>query len=409
MDPKLTLVGGPDNDSRSFTFKVGQPFIIGRGRDSHTRIQDPRVSRIHCRVEWEGDQAFVRDEGSPAGTYVNGQRVSRTRLRSGSVIQIGDTLLRFEVGTFDQPTIAPKRVERPVATPPPLTELVGKTLASFKVERIITPTRSGMVYQGHDVKTGEPAAIKVLAPDLIRLDEQKRRFVRAMKTMLPLRHDHLIRILNAGKSGPFCWVAMEYIDGESLKQVIQRVGVNNMLDWRESWRIAIHVARALQYAFEKNVVHRNLTPTNILRRKSDKRYLLGDLMLAKALDGLLSDQVTEPGRFVGELAYMAPERTYSGSEVDHRADLYSLGATLYWLVTGQPPFTGESFGELLRQVRDRIPQPPREFSISIQSDFSDLILRLLAKRPDERPGTPAILILELERIGRYDNLKEPKV
>ncbi len=126
-----------------------------------------------------------------------------------------------------------------------------------------------------------------------------RRFIRSMKTMQPIRHPNIVRIRNAGKLGPYCWIAMDFVDGESLTQVIQRIGTAGMLDWQTSFRVAVHVGRALECAFEHQIVHRNPTPRNILLRKQDKVAFVGDLMLAKALEATDSEWNTEPGRLVG--------------------------------------------------------------------------------------------------------------
>ena len=104
---------------------------------------------------------------------------------------------------------------------------------------------------------------------------------------------------------------MEYVDGESLAQVIPRIGIAGMLEWRYAFRVAVHIARALEAAFEHEIIHRNITPANILVRSSDKVAKLGDLMLAKAMTGTLARQVTQPGELVGDVLYMSPERTRS--------------------------------------------------------------------------------------------------
>src|SRR5262249_11433508 len=155
----------------------------------------------------------------------------------------------------------------------------------------------------------------------------------------------------AGRTGPYCWMAMEYVDGESLTQVIQRIGVAGMLDWQVAHRVGVHIARGLQYAHDQSVIHRNVMPANILLRHSDKVAKLGDLMLAQALEGTLAQQITKPGELIGDIAYMAPERTRGTADIDGRSDLYGLGATLYALLTGRPPFTADSAPELITKIR----------------------------------------------------------
>src|SRR5262249_47160190 len=151
-----------------------------------------------------------------------------------------------------------------------------------------------------------PVALKVLLPEFSSDEDDMQRFIRAIKTMLPLEHPNLVKLYGAGKTGQSCWVAMEYIAGENLQQVIDRIGVAGMLDWRHAFRVAVDVARALEHAHGESIIHRNVTPTNILRDATSKTCKLGDLMLAKALEGAMAKQITQPGQIIGDVAYMSP-------------------------------------------------------------------------------------------------------
>lgn len=296
---------------------------------------------------------------------------------------------------------------RPKPPPPitPLDDLVGHSLAHYRLDAIIARGASGVVFKATDTERDRTAAIKVLAPDPAHSEEQKDRFVRAMQTMLPVRHPNLVQLYNAGKTGPYCWAAMEYVDGESMTEVIARIGVEGMLDWREAHRVAVHIGRALEEAYQRKIIHRNVTPRNILRRRRDRVCLLGDLMLAKALRGSLARQVTQPGQLVGDVAYMSPERTRGSEGVDHRSDIYGLGATLYALLTGRAPFASPSLPALVRKVRDEPPRKPREYQLSINDLFQDAVLKMLAKQPEERFATPRELLKQLEQIARYNNIE----
>jgi serine/threonine-protein kinase len=222
----------------------------------------------------------------------------------------------------------------------------------------------------------------------------------ALKTVLPLRHPNLVTLYGAGKTGPFCWVAMEYVDGESMTAVIQRIGVAGMLDWKHGYRVAVQIARALEYAHGESVIHRNVTPTNILWRHSDKAAKLGDLMLAKALEGTLAQQITRPGELLGDVAYMAPERTRGTADVDGRADLYGLGATVYALIAGRPPFTAGSLPELISKIRTAEPDKPKKYQMAIPDLFQGTVMKLLGKRPEERFQKASDLLADLERVGK---------
>ncbi len=404
MDRNLYVVDGPES-GRVIELSSASKMTIGRGKSSDTQINDPRISRVHVRVEFRDDDPFLVDAESMGGTYVGNQRIKEHRLRPGDVFQIGDTRIRYSLDTAnDETTLAGSLRNPPPTKTPRFKDLIGQQLGDFRLEEIVAAGRSGVVFRGKDTVKGGAVAIKVLTPDLSRGDEQRERFVRAMKTMLPICHPNIVRLYNAGKKGPFCWAAMEFVDGESLTKVIERIGIQGMLDWRESFRVALQIGRALQEAFERKIIHRNVTPANILQRSTDKVCLLGDLMLAKGLEGTLAQQVTQPGQMVGDLPYMSPERTQTEGNVDCRSDLYGLGATLYALLAGRPPVEGSSLAELVSNVRKTVPISPKTYQLSINDKFSDLVMHLLEKRPEDRYQTPADLLKNLDTIGRYNGL-----
>ncbi|MHB8862162.1 MAG: FHA domain-containing protein, partial [Pirellulaceae bacterium] len=234
MQRLLVVVAGPDK-GRTFVLEDGQTLTIGRGQASDTQINDPRISRVHCRVQVDGDKTRLLDDGNSSGTFLGGAKVTQHELQPGDVFQVGDTQIRFQLGSHgEEPTLGGEQVfGRPKPEPQiaPLKDLVGRSLACYRLDSILAAGNSGMVFQALDTENNRVAAVKVLTPDPAHSEEQKERFVRAMKTMLPVRHPHIVRLYNAGKSGPYCWAAMEYIDGESLTEVIRRIGVEGMLDW----------------------------------------------------------------------------------------------------------------------------------------------------------------------------------
>jgi serine/threonine protein kinase len=405
---QLLVVAGPDQ-GRVFPLTDGQNLVVGRGQTTETRLKDPQVSRTHCQVQVDGGKVLLTDSGSMAGTMVNGKRVvGKIELRPGDLIQVGGTQLRLQLeGSHEASTLVtppaaqkatPEKVER-------LTELVGKSLSHYQVGPIIAKGQSGVIFKAEDTKAGQTVALKVLWPEFSKNDEEMQRFIRAMKTVLPLRHENLITLYAAGKTAPhYCWMAMEYVDGESVTQVIQRIGVAGMLDWRNALRVAMHIARALDYAHGNNIIHRNITPTNILIRSSDKVTKLGDLMLAKALEGTMAQQVTRPGELVGDVSYMSPERTRGGADIDARSDIYSLGATVYALLTGRPPHEGGSLPEIITKIRSAEPVKPKKYQLSIPDLFEGTVLQMLAKRPEERFQSAAELVNQLERVAKFQGV-----
>jgi serine/threonine protein kinase len=139
-------------------------------------------------------------------------------------------------------------------------------------------------------------------------------------------------------------------------------------------------------------------------RTKDQVVKLSDLMLAKALAGSLARQITQPGQLVGDVSYMSPERTRNEAEVDGRSDIYSLGATVYALLTGRPPFEGDSLPELIAKIRQAEPEKPKKYQLSIPDMFEGLVLRMLAKRPGDRYQTPVDLLKDLERVAKYQGI-----
>ncbi len=408
MTRHLEVVSGPDK-GRRFSLADGQTLVIGRGQASDTKINDPHMSRIHCRVQVDDGATWLLDGGSTTGTLVAGKPIEKVELQPGDVFQVGGTQIRYRLDDVaDETTLGGQELVVPPKPQPkvkPLQKLVGEKLAHFRLEKFVAAGNTGMVFKARDEQQDRDAAVKVLTPDYMNQEEQRERFVRAMKTMLPIRHPNIVQLYAAGKSGPYCWAAMQYVDGECLTDVIQRIGIEGMLDWREVWKVAVQIGRALREANQRKIIHRNVTPTNILRRHADKVCLLGDLMLAKALEGSLAAQVTKPGQLIGDVPYMSPERTRDGASVDGRSDIYGLGAMCYALLTGHPPFESNSLPELVRMVRQQVPPRPRETQMAINELFEDAVMRMIAKDPDERFQDAGSMVTELERIGKYNNLQ----
>jgi serine/threonine protein kinase len=368
-------------------------------------MNDPSVSRIHFEITAGDDSVTIVDRGSTGGTFVDGKQIQTRRVQPGKIIKAGDSEFAIAVVPDDsEATIAsPPPMEKPTRVRP-LAELVDSVFGDYELTQIIGQGTSGMVFKAVDLKKSRDVAVKVLTPQFTGDDEQRRRFVRAMKTMLPIRDDHIVHLYGAGKTGPYCWAAMEYIDGENLAQEIERIGIEGMMDWKKVWRVAVDIGQALNTGYEHKIVHRNLTPTNILRRRGDGSCVLGDFMLAKALEGTLAQQVTQPGQIMGSIPYIAPERTKADAPVDTRSDIYGLGATCYALLTGRPPISGSSLSEMIKNVRDEHPKPPKQFQLAINDLFQDVIMKMIAKSPDDRYDNPMQLLKELMKIGKFNNL-----
>ncbi len=441
MIQRLTVTTGPDAGQR-VPLSEQEMLLIGRGEACGLRLADPSASRVHCRIILAGGKVLLEDAGSRWGTLVNGTPAETKELKAGDCIVIGDTELRLDVDAPAAETIAPERrrmledaAPHPLISSSPhhpatrdeemrgagdegiknatkrphhlnLNNLVGEQFLRFRVGAIVARSRSGMVFRALDPEREQTLALKVFWPDFFADEHAMRRFLRAVRTMLPLEHEHLVKLHTAGRWQGLCFTACEYVDGESVTQIIQRIGVAGMLDWRRAWQIGLGVARALEYAHERNILHRNVGPSNVLVRAADGCVKLGDLMLAKALDDSSTggERVTRPGEIVGNLHYLAPEQVSGETHLDGRADIYGLGATLYAILTGQPPFEGGAAAEVIGNILSKKPEPPTKYHLAIPPAFEGVVLRMLAKRPDDRFATAADLVKDLTRVGRYQGL-----
>ena len=432
MKHRLTISTGRDAGQCVF-LNERETVLVGRGDACGVRLTDPSASRVHCRVTLTGGRVFVEDAGSRWGTLVNGQPIESKELRPGDAIVIGDTELRLELDRPEASTIAPQRhgdSPHPLIASSPhhadaapgeirkggdegmrrerlpaikLNDLVGDKFLRFRVGSVVARSRSGIVFRALDPKHERMVALKVFWPDFFADEKSMRRFLRAVRTMLPLEHENLVMLHTAGRWRGYCFTACEYVEGESATHLIQRVGIAGMLDWRKAWRIAVGLARALEYAHERNIVHRNLRPSNILIRESDNCVKLGDLMLAKALDDMGGERITTAGEVVGDVFFLSPEQLSGEAHIDARADIYSLGATMYAILTGRPPFEG-STAEVIGRVISAPPVPPTKYHLAIPAAFEGVVLRMLAKRPDDRFASATQLRLDLERVGKFQGV-----
>jgi hypothetical protein len=318
----------------------------------------------------------------------------------------------FEVVEEAEPeAVAPSPMPIPARTPAPapdlppgeLAKLCGQMLGNYRLGARQGVGQSGDVFRAQDVRSGQDVAVKVFRPDFMRDADAVQRFFRGVQTMLPLRHPHLVRLLESGTTGPYCWLAMDYVDGESLVQVIGRIGVAGMLDWRYAYRVGVHIARALCFVHQHQIIHRNLTPRNVLVRHHDKCALLGDLVLAKTVQEDLTP-LTRPGELVGDVHYMSPERIHGDRSVDARSDIYSLGALLYALLTGRPPLASTSLADTIAMILQSTPESPRKRQLAISEMFEGVVMKMLAKRPEERFQTAGELMQQLIRVGTFQGV-----
>ncbi len=278
-------------------------------------------------------------------------------------------------GQNDQGSLAMER-ELEFLSPPSHPEMLGR-LGRYDVERVIGTGGMGVVLKGFDTELNRPVAIKLLAPHLAHSGAARQRFTREAKAAAAIVHEHVVAIHNVESDGRTPFLVMQYVAGESLQTRVDREGPLETVD---ILRIGAQAAAGLAAAHEQGVVHRDVKPANILLEEGIERVLLTDFGLARTVDDA---SLTHTGVVAGTPHYMSPEQA-SGEPIDHRTDLFSLGAVLYFMATGRPPFRADqAMGVLHRVCHDRH-RPVWQVNPDIPDELSDIIDRLLEKRPGRR-------------------------
>ncbi|MDP7254467.1 MAG: protein kinase [Planctomycetota bacterium] len=258
----------------------------------------------------------------------------------------------------------------------------------------------GVVVKARQSETGEVVALKILPRRLYEDPEYIQRFVREANNASRLNHPNIMRGLGANKTEDgLYYYAMEFIDGESVQAIIDRMG---SIPESQAIAISIRVTRALQHASESAIIHRDIKPENIMINR-DGKVKLTDLGLAKEM---LDSRVTQTGIALGTPHYMSPEQARGDKEIDIRSDIYSLGATLYHMLTGQPPFVGKSAAVVItKHLMEQVPSP-QEIKSEVSTGICKVIARMMAKEQEDRYPNPKALNQDLELVARGE---EPKL
>ena len=338
------------------TERVFEQLVVERGLVSPTQMAEARKLQaktadsgvekplLDILIEWEyGDAATLREIASKAS------------LRSGAE--------RVVIGGFE------------------LLEKIGQG-------------GMGAVYRARQVAVDRIVALKVMKPKLAKDTRHLERFLREAKASARMQHPNIVQGIDAGSDKGYYYFALEFVEGETLRETILRDGA---LPEQQSIEIGMQMARALEHAWGFGMVHRDVKPANILMEQETGTAKLADLGLAKSTQAG-DTSVTQLGMAIGTPYYISPEQARGEEDVDVRSDIYSLGSTLYHAATGKMPFRGESAPVVMSKHMTEPPKPPRERNPNISEHFSAIILKMMEKDREDRYQTPTELLADLELV-----------
>lgn len=265
----------------------------------------------------------------------------------------------------------------------------GPTLVNgrFQIDSLIARGGMATVFKGTDLTLGRTVAVKILSEDLAQDPSFLTRFRLEAQAAASLTHPNIVAVFDTGSDGDTHYIVMEYLQGRTLHQILKEDGP---LPPREVATIGADVAQALAEAHNKGIVHRDVKPGNIMIGPTGTAKVM-DFGIAKAAT---SGNLTQVGSILGTVAYLSPEQA-RGEPVDGRSDIYSLGSLLYQMLTGKLPLKGDTYVEMVQKLSSENPDPPSSVNPAVPRRLDAVVMRALAKDPDDRYQTGTDMEVDL--------------
>ncbi|WP_437187762.1 protein kinase domain-containing protein [Planctomicrobium sp. SH668] len=270
-------------------------------------------------------------------------------------------------------------------------------IGNYKILRELGSGGMGTVYLAENQETQAQVAMKVLPASMSREPGFVARFGREIKAMQELKSPHIVEFFDSGEADGTYYYTMEYVDGETLTSRLKR---EKRIPWREAIEIATQICKALKSAHNCGIIHRDLKPSNLLLAK-DGSVKLTDFGIAQLF---ASTKLTVTGGILGTAEYMSPEQA-QGHRATRQSDIYSLGAVLYVMLTGRPPFTGKTTLDIIQKHRFNQFDSPRRIVADIPFWLDEIVCQCLAKKPEARYPDAYVLMLRLQEVPKKVDLK----
>jgi phosphate ABC transporter phosphate-binding protein len=330
------------------------------------------------------------------------------KLESSGLLAAAELRLKLgaltDIGASDGPALAGQLVRDGTLTAYQARALLEGRQAElrigpYEVLDLLGKGAMGTVFKVRHQRLKRLAALKVLAPDIAGQDAFAQRFQREVETLAQLSHPNIVMAYDAGESAAGPFLAMEFVHGRDLASVVKEAGPLSLAD---AVHCTLQAARGLEYAHAQGLVHRDIKPANLLRNVGGL-VKVADLGLARVVHWRVTEVqsgLTQAGSLLGTVDYMAPEQALDSTTIDHRADIYSLGCTLYFLLAGRPVFAGSSLMALLWHHRDVPPPSLRDARPDAPEPLNTIFQRMVEKQPADRPATMTEVARALEEVGQ---------
>ncbi|MEW6359721.1 MAG: FHA domain-containing serine/threonine-protein kinase [Planctomycetota bacterium] len=450
MEATFRVIVGADK-GKSFTLRSGRSITVGRSSASDIELSEPRISRIHCQLTNNGTRVILTDLRSTNGTFLNDKRVKSAPLQSDDKIRIGSTVIAVELEGAEAAEPAQKRREEPASAidekllesepkpeakaearaeakaeaavaveekpkPKPKPKGValpeeGQTIAGCRLITKIHEFDNEVTYRGLQLSIDRPVLIKILTTSAKASEEEIERFIGPARSAGKLNHPNVVQIHDAGAEEGVYYIVQELVEGRTIKELTSKGGKGEPLAVPLAVEIAVQVAIALDYAHYHKVMHGDVRPEKILicnigKKPEEEIRTVRSLGIVRLMEfgpgGYLLGAESDAKRSImGPTSlhnYRAPEQIQKNKPIDHRVDIYSLGAVLFRMLTGKPPFMFNKPEEVINAILETGIESPKEHNPTVPQSVCRIVETSMEKDPDDRYQMMEEMLEELKML-----------